>query len=65
MAGVSSVARRGVANIMAGPLLLGPRPASGHAEGPRGKSAAQVRVSKGSEKRSTELHARPRRPGKT
>jgi hypothetical protein len=54
MVGVS-VARRSRKH-RGGPLALRPRPASGHAEGPCGESAARVRVSK---RRGVELHAWP------
>lgn len=55
-----SVARCGVASAVAGRFRLRPRPASGHAEGPRGENATRVRVSKRSRKRSTGPHKRPR-----
>ena len=59
MVGVS-VARRGVASAVASRLSLRPRPASGHAEGPRGEGATRVRMSKRSRKKNAVLHAWPR-----
>jgi hypothetical protein len=50
-------ARRGVASTVAGRFRLRPRPASGHAEGPCGESAARERVD---EKKNARLRAWPR-----